>query len=196
VARPRTTRGRRSELHADEFLRRWAEAGLEVDLRTSHVAGQSRRIRRHGYNIERKGGRYELFPSAITRGFRRDRHRFDAVVEIWNGIPFFAPVWFRGPRLTFLHHVHDEMWKMSMGGFLSKVGWFTEHRLSPLFYRSSTIATPSSSSAQEIHERLGLKRTVVVPNGISDFFSPGGAKSAAPLVVAVGRLVPVKQSDC
>jgi glycosyltransferase involved in cell wall biosynthesis len=35
----------------------------------------------------------------------------------------------------------------------------------------------------------------VVPPGIDARFSPGGERSATPLVVAVGRLVPVKQLD-
>ena len=35
----------------------------------------------------------------------------------------------------------------------------------------------------------------VVPPGIDPRFSPGGEKSPTPLVVAVGRLVPVKRFE-
>ena len=184
-----------SELHADEVLRRWADAGLIVDARTSAVAGRTSRIRRHGYFVERAGGRYQVFPQAILRGFRHDRHNYDAVVEIWNGIPFFGPVWFRGPRLTLIHHVHGAMWKISVPGPLSRVGWLLEHRIAPFFYRRSSISTLSTSSAEEIRDILGLKNVAVVPVGISSFFSPGGSRSETPLVVAVGRLAPVKRFD-
>lgn len=184
-----------SELHMDEFLRRWAEAGLRVDARTSAVVGQPSRVQRHGYFVERSGGRYQVFPQTFVRGWRHDRYRYDALVEIWNGIPFFGPVWFRGPRLTLLHHVHSEMWKMTLPGPLGQFGWWVERRLAPRFYRRGVIATLSRSSAEDIDDLLGLRNTAVVPVGISEFFSPGGRRSADPLVVAVGRLVPVKQFD-
>jgi glycosyltransferase involved in cell wall biosynthesis len=131
----------------------------------------------------------------MWRGFRRDRHDYDALVEIWNGVPFFGPVWFRGPRLTVLHHVHQEMWKMTLPSKLASVGWWIEHRLAPVFYRRGVVSTLSQSSAEEIHELLGLRNVHVVPVGISDYFSPGEQRSAEPLIVAVGRLVPVKRFD-
>lgn len=184
-----------SELHMDQFLRRWAEAGLHIDSRTSAVAGQPSRVQRHGYFAERKGGRYQVFPEAMWRGFRRDRHDYDALVEIWNGIPFFGPAWFRGPRLTLLHHVHQDMWTMTLPAPLAKFGWWIERRLAPIFYRRGIVSTLSASSAQEVEELLGLRRVVVTPVGVSDFFCPGGVRSPDPLVVAVGRLVPVKRFD-
>ncbi len=184
-----------SELHMDEVMRRWAAAGLRIDVRTSGVAGQPVRIQRHGYFVERAGGRYRVFPEAMWTGFTRDRHHYDALVEIWNGVPFFGPLWFRGPRLTLLHHVHHEMWKMAMPGWLGEFGWWVEHRAAPPIYRRGTIATLSDSSALEIEQLLHLKHPAVVPVGVSDFFSPGGTRSATPLVVAVGRLVPVKRFD-
>jgi glycosyltransferase involved in cell wall biosynthesis len=184
-----------SELHMDQFLRRWAAAGLHIDSRTSAVAGQPSRIQRHGYFSERKGGRYLVFPEAMWRGFRRDSHDYDALVEIWNGVPFLGPLWFRGPRLTLLHHVHRDMWRMSLPPTLAKLGWWIERSMAPVFYRRGIVSTLSASSAQEIEELLGLRRVVVTPVGVSDFFSPGAERSNVPLVVAVGRLVPVKRFD-
>jgi glycosyltransferase involved in cell wall biosynthesis len=184
-----------SELHMDEVLRRWADAGVRVDARTSAVVGQPSRIRRHGYFVERSGGRYQVFPQSFLRGWRHDRYEYDALVEIWNGIPFFGPLWFRGPRLTLLHHVHSEMWRMTVPGPLANFGWWVERRLAPLFYRHGTLATLSESSALDIAKLLSIRNAVVVPVGISEFYSPGGERSKEPLVVAVGRLVPVKQFD-
>lgn len=184
-----------SELHMDEVLSRWAAAGLRVDARTSAVVGQPARIRRHGYFVEREGGRYQVFPQSFLRGWRRDRHEFDALVEIWNGIPFFGPLWFRGPRLTILHHVHSEMWKLAMPEPLASFGWWVERVVAPVVYRRETVSTLSTSSAEDLAELLALRHAHVTPVGVSAFFSPGGARSPAPLVVAVGRLVPVKQYD-
>ena len=184
-----------SELHAAEVLRRWSQAGLDITQRTSAVAGLPQKTSRDGYTVIRKDGRYRVFADVFKEGIRGARADYDAVVEIWNGMPFFSPLWFRGPRSVWLHHVHGEMWQMTLPGFLGRVGWFVEHRFAPLFYRRSMIATLSTSSEQEIHERLGLRRTAVIPPGISETFRPGVSKSSEPLVVAVGRLVPVKRFD-
>jgi glycosyltransferase involved in cell wall biosynthesis len=184
-----------SEMHMDEIVSAWARAGLHVDVRTSAVPGQATRVRRHGYFVERRGGRYQVFPQAIWRGLRQDRRNYDALVEIWNGVPFFGPLWFRGPRLTLIHHVHSSMWKMSIPGPLADLGWFIEHRVAPPLYRGGALATLSSSGADEIREMLNLPGAHVVPVGVSPDFSPGGERSADPLVVAVGRLVPVKRFD-
>ena len=182
-----------SEIHADEVLRRWAAAGLAVTLRTSAVAGRPKERERDGYRVVRRSGRYQVFADAFVRGIRRDRRHYDAFVDIWNGVPFLTPIWARS--VTWLHHVHADMWKMTLGPRLARVGWFLEHRIFPLAYRRTTVCTLSNSSAHEIDERLHLKRVRVIPPGISDKFQTGGSRSDIPLIVAVGRLAPVKRFD-
>ncbi len=75
------------------------------------------------------------------------------------------------------------------------MGHALEHRIAPPFYRRSRIVTLSHSSKAEIVERLHLPadRITVTPPGVEPRFSPGGERSPVPLVVAVGRLVPVKR---
>ena len=76
-------------------------------------------------------------------------------------------------------------------------GNLAEQRIAPRFYRSSRIVTLSDSSRDEIVELLGLGsgQVTVAPPGVDDRYAPGGQRSATPLVVAVGRLVPVKRFD-
>jgi glycosyltransferase involved in cell wall biosynthesis len=110
-------------------------------------------------------------------------------------MPFFSPVWSRSPHITFLHHVHDEMWKLVLPRGLADAGHLLEHRIAPHFYKKSRIVTLSQSSKAEIVERLRLSvdRITVTPPGVEPRFTPGGERSEVPLVVAVGRLVPVKR---
>ncbi|HLK46097.1 MAG TPA: hypothetical protein VKT18_08905, partial [Acidimicrobiales bacterium] len=91
-----------SELHCDEVATRWAAAGLDVELRTSMVAGAARETTRHGYRVVRWGGRYVVFPQVISEAFRFPELRADGVVDVWNGMPFFSPLWAKGRRLTIL----------------------------------------------------------------------------------------------
>jgi len=186
-----------SELHAHQVAALWADAGLDITFRTSAVPGASRDLIRDGYRVERRAGRYGVFPGAAWEGIRMGSRPGDALVEIWNGMPFFSPLWYRGPRIVFLHHVHADMWGMVLPSGLARLGDAVERRLAPRFYRRSRIVTLSESSRAEITEMLGLRpdHISVAPPGVDPAFSPAGERSVTPLVVAVGRLVPVKRID-
>ncbi len=186
-----------SELYVDRVATAWAQAGLEVELRTSVVPGAARVASRHGYQVVRRGGRYEVFGQVLAEGLAGARQRPDAVVDVWNGMPFFSPLWFRGPRLTVLHHVHGQMWQMTLSPTLARLGDSIERRVAPLLYRRTPIATLSTSSKEEIVEQLHLPaaHVHVVEPGIDPRYGPGGRRSGDPMVLAVGRLVPVKRFD-
>lgn len=186
-----------SELHAHEVMRRWAAAGLDVTIRTSAAEGLPPTDTRDGYRIVRRGGRYDVFPRAAFRAAIGAMGPRDGLVEIWNGVPFLSPLWARGPRVVILHHVHGPMWKMALGDVLGAVGEVMERRVAPVLYRRTTILTLSRSSHDELVDELGFApgRVRIVPPGIDGRFSPGGEKDPAPLVVAVGRLAPVKRFD-
>jgi len=100
---------------------------------------------------------------------------------------------------VFLHHVHAEMWGMVLPPALARLGDAVERRLAPPVYRRSRVVTLSESSRREIEEMLGLRadRITVAPPGVDPRYTPALAamRSPVPLVVAVGRLVPVKRFD-
>ncbi len=188
-----------SEVHAHEVLRLWSQAGIEINMRTSFSAGRPQVAWRDGYRVIRKAGRYMVFPRAAISEMAGWHGSRDALLEIWNGMPFFTPLWSRGRRCAWLHHVHDTMWDMTLPPRLAAVGRAVEFRVAPPLYRLSRtpIVTLSESSRREIIDRLHFapKRVHVVAPGIGEQYRPGGEKSEAPLVVAVGRLVPVKRYD-
>lgn len=185
-----------SEVHAAEVARLWSEAGLEVQMRTSFAQGHPPRARRDGYEVIRKAGRYLVFPRAAVAEATHRYGRRDALVEIWNGMPFFSPLWASGPRIVFLHHIHADMWKMVLPPNLARLGDTLERKVAPRIYRSSRMVTLSPSSKAEMLE-VGFRDELVevVPPGIDPQFRPGGERSATPLVLGVGRLVPVKRFD-
>lgn len=184
-----------SEVHADEFMRRWAAAGLDIVHRTSAAPDLPAEARRNGYGVIRRGSRYSVFPrTAVAEALHR-MGRSDALVEIWNGVPWFSPVWYRGrPRMTILHHVHGPMWDQLMPRPFAGLGRALEARIAPPFYRRGEVVTPSEATREELVE-LGFRpeRVTAFDNGVDPFFSPAGPKSDRPLVVATGRLAPVKR---
>lgn len=186
-----------SELHAHRIASRWAAAGMDITFRTSAIGGEARNVVRSGYRATRQAGRYGVFPASAWQGIRMGWSPGDALVEVWNGMPFFSPVWYRGPKIVFLHHVHEEMWRMVLPPWLARIGEIIEKRIAPPFYRGTRLVALSASARDESAELLGLSSEMisVVPPGIDPQFSPKGPKSEYPLVVAVGRLVPVKRFD-
>ncbi|WP_227462371.1 glycosyltransferase family 4 protein [Desertimonas flava] len=185
-----------SEVHADEFMRRWAAAGLEITHRTSAAVGRPPEADRNGYHVVRRGSRYSVFPRTAVAEVLGRMGPFDALVEIWNGVPWFSPVWCRRPRITVLHHVHGPMWDQILPRPLAGLGRALEARLAPPFYRRTSVVTPSEATRDELIG-LGFRpdRVTAVHNGVDPFFSPGPERSPTPLVVAVGRFAPVKRFE-
>jgi glycosyltransferase involved in cell wall biosynthesis len=184
-----------SELHAHEIASRWASAGLDVTMRTSFAADHPTVTRRSGYRVIRRAGRYMVFPRAAVAERAGLHGPADGLVEIWNGMPFFSPLWASGPRIVFLHHLHAEMWDMTLPPDLARVGRFVEARLAPPLYRGTSIVTLSESSKHElVHDmRFDPDRVQVVHPGVDARYTPAGRKTDHPLALGVGRLVPVKR---
>lgn len=184
-----------SEVSAAMTAKYWAEAGLDVTMRSSFAVNHPAVAWRDGYRVVRKGGRYLVFPRVALSEMVAPRDPGHGLVEHWNGMPFFSPVWSRNPRITMVHHVHGEMWRMTLPPRLAALGNFIESKLAPPLYRRTPIVTPSESSKHEMVEVMGFSPAMVtvVQPGIDPRFKPGGEKSPTPLIAAVGRLVPVKQ---
>ncbi len=183
-----------SEIHADEFMRRWAEVGLEVTHRTSRAAGLPSVSTRNGYTVIRRGGRYGVFARTAGSELVRRMGKFDALIEIWNGVPWMSPVWCHKPRVVVLHHVHGPMWDETFSRVPAAIGRTLEARVAPLFYRRTNMVALSEGTRQEIRE-LGIaeRRIACVLPGVDPFFSAGGEKSATPMVLSVARLAPGKR---
>lgn len=186
-----------SEIHASDVASRWADAGVEVTMRTSFAQGSPPETVRDGYKVVRRAGRYLVFPRAVAAEITGRHGPRDALVEIWNGVPFFSPVWARGPRVTWLHHVHEDMWPMVLPPGLARAGQLLERRIAPPFYRRTPVITLSESSRDHLLDRLRLPadNVHVVPPGIDSRFRPADRRATEPTVLAVGRLMPSKAFD-
>src|SRR6478752_1786368 len=183
-----------SEEHADQFMRRAAAAGLDVTHRTSAAVGLPATATRNGYQVVRRGSRYTVFPRTFASEMVGRMGPFDALVEVWNGVPWLSPVWTRKPRITFLHHVHGPMWNQLLPGPFAHLGRVMEARLAPPFYRRGLTVTPSEATRNELlHLGFRPDRVQAVNNGVDEIFVPGAPRCRQPLVVSVGRLAPVKR---
>jgi glycosyltransferase involved in cell wall biosynthesis len=187
-----------SESHTHEILRRLAACGLDVTLRTSAVDGLPPSVWRDGYRVDRRHGRYAVFPQVAAELARGRHDTAGGLIEMWNGMPFLTPLWAPSvPRVVVVHHVHAEMWRMIFPRALALLGETFECRVAPRAYRRTRVLTSSRSAGEEIESMLGIPadRVTVLQVGVDERFSPGGPRSRHPLVVSVSRLVPVKRLD-
>jgi glycosyltransferase involved in cell wall biosynthesis len=186
-----------SELHAHQIASIWASAGLDVSVHTSAVAGVPPSTARDGYRVLRQGGRLSVYPRTILGGLIGRGGLPDGYMEIWHGMPFFLPLWARRPHVAFAHHVHAETWRVILSPALARVGEVAELKLAPRVYRRSVVMTDSESSRRDLVSLVGLDPALVsvVPIGVDPMFTPAGERSPVPLVVATGRLVPVKRFE-
>ncbi|MCE9621640.1 MAG: glycosyltransferase family 4 protein [Actinomycetia bacterium] len=177
-------------------MRRWAAAGLEVVHRTSTAPGLPATAQRNGYSVVRRGSRYSVFPRTMVAELAHRMGPFDALIEIWNGVPWLSPLWCRRPNITVVHHVHDQMWEQMFPRPVAAVCRVIETKIAPLAYRRTMVVSGSESTTAHLRE-LGYRaeRTRVVPYGVAAAYSPGGERSSYPLVLSVGRLAPVKEHD-
>ncbi len=188
-----------SELHLHEVLRRWAAGGLDVASRTVAGSCPPGRTERAGYSVERRSG-YELgVPRIALAGAGRRFAGADALVEVWNGFPAWSPLWWRGPRLTVLHHLHGHLWDATFPKPIAVTGRFIERRIAPWCYRNGPVATLARSSADELVRATALRPEAVhvVPPGIAAEFMPRAptAVEREPVVVCVARLTVAKRVD-
>ena len=183
-----------SEVHAHQIASIWTQAGIGVTMRTSHAVGQPASTVRDGYTVSRKGSRYSVFPRSALAEITGRLGPCDALVEIWNGMPFLSPVWWHKPGAVWLHHVHGPMWGQTLPGPIARAGVLLEEKLAPPLYRRRPIVTLSDSSKTELVDDIGFEedRVTVITPGVDPYFTPGGTRAPTPLVMAVGRLVPVK----
>jgi glycosyltransferase involved in cell wall biosynthesis len=146
------------------------------------------------YEVVRNGGNYTQFLRAPLSYHRRLRD-CDLVVEVCNGMPFFAPLWTRRPVLCLVNHVHTELWDVRLPRPLASVGRFTESRVLPWVQRNNLFLTISSSTAAALAE-IGVRedRIRVVLNGVEPP-QPLTPRSPEPMFLALGRLTDYKRID-
>src|SRR5947207_7853147 len=98
---------------AETFLERVAAGlgrrGHEVTVRCAAYPGARPDEVVDGVRFIRRGGRFTVYLRAAAYLVRRSGD-FDVVVDVQNGMPFWAPLFSRAPVVNVTHHVHREQW--------------------------------------------------------------------------------------
>jgi glycosyltransferase involved in cell wall biosynthesis len=179
-----------AELVADKLLSGLRDRGYEVALLTGKPVGQ------HDYTAVASGGTYSQYVLAPIVYWRRFRG-WDVVIDVDNGIPFFSPLWRRGPVICLVHHVHTDQWQLYFPKPVARFGRWLESIAMPTVYRNCQF-TADSESTKDSLVKLGIDaaRIRTISLGI-DAVDPSTQtpRSEEPLFLSLGRLVPHKRVE-
>jgi glycosyltransferase involved in cell wall biosynthesis len=177
-----------SEVVVDRLAGGLADRGHEVAL----LCGGP--IAERDYEVVAAGGKFSQYLRAPLAFWRRFR-KVDVVVDVENGVPFFAPLWQRRPVVCLVHHVHTHQWDLYFSPAAAWAGRFLETRGMPSVYRRQRFVAVSASTASHLVD-LGIDRDRVriVEMGCDPVPTPS-PKAREPRFVTVGRLVPNKRVD-
>jgi glycosyltransferase involved in cell wall biosynthesis len=182
-----------SEVNLFEQARRWVQAGHKVTVITADPGRQyapSRVEVFDGITVRRMGGRFTVYLFAAIFLLRHGR-KFDHILDIANGIPFFSPLFTRTPSTLLVHHVHDKQWLSEFPYPIAKMGQFIERKVAPLPYRNRPVITVSSSTRDAL-AGIGFdpSQIQIIYNGvdIEKAGRPGPARNHRRHIVYLGRL--------
>lgn len=177
-----------SEVLVDRLAQGLVARGHDVTLVCSGPIGARCYPVRHG------GGRLGQFPRAPWT-YLRNHRQADLVVDVANGLSFLVPLWRKKPSLCLVNHLHTDQWAQWFPAPVAAAGRWLERDLMPWAYRKRRFVAVSDSTAAGL-EAIGVPRhhICIVPNGV-DLPAHVGAKSAEPLFLSLGRLVPHKRVE-
>ena len=180
-----------SERYVESVAERLARAGWDVTLLCArHRGGDDGR---RTFRVVHAGGRLTVYLRGLLH---LARHRYDVVVDVQNGVPFWSRLAARAPVVVLVHHVHREIWPVAVGPVAARLGWWLESWLAPRFYRGCRYVAVSESTREDL-VGIGVERSriSVVHNGTEAWGFEDAPKSPIPRLCVVGRLVPHKQVE-
>ncbi len=187
-----------SELYLQQVAQRLNDAGVRVTCFTAAYAGANPDETIAGIRYVRRGGHLTVYLWAawFLLRHRFGRARFDAVLEVQNGMPFLARL-FTGARVVVLvHHVHREQWPV-VGPLLARVGWFLESKVAVRVNRGTRyVAVSDVTKAELVGLGVDASSVTVAYNGMPPVpVFRAAAQTEHRSLVVLSRLVPHKQIE-
>jgi len=189
-----------SEIYFHEMAKKWVRKGHEVTILCGGWKGCLEKEHVDGIDIIRCGKGYSLYLLAPLK-YLSLKKKFDVIIDVENGIPFFTPLFSRTKKFLHIHHVHKDVWfkeledKGLIGKLMALVGYTLESYVMPLVYRKTKVITISLSSSNEIETELGLDTVGIVKPAYSIDKVPQNKKTFFPSILFLNRIKKYKGAD-
>jgi glycosyltransferase involved in cell wall biosynthesis len=177
-----------SEVLIDRLAGGLLERGHDVRLLCS------RPTTAHDYRVEALASNNLQYLHAPFAFHRRHRDA-DVVIDVANGLAFYAGLWTTRPTVCLVNHDHTPMWGQWFSPPVAWLGRTLESRAMPRAYRGRLFVAVSDSTATGLRA-IGVdgEQIRIVNNGV-DPVEAIAAKATEPLFLSVGRLVPHKRTE-
>ncbi|HEU4975930.1 MAG TPA: glycosyltransferase [Baekduia sp.] len=178
---------------------RWIAWGHRVTVIAGDYPGAARVEHPHErLTIHRMGTRMTVFGRAALatmRGIGRDA---DVVLEVVNGIAFMTPLWWwlTAPRVTLVHHVHQDHYVAEMGRRGRLAALLAERLPLQTVYRHHQFLTISDSARRDLvglgipSEQIHVAYLGVEPESFYE-----APKAEEPTLLYLGRLKQYKRLE-
>jgi glycosyltransferase involved in cell wall biosynthesis len=185
-----------SEVYVERLAELLAASGQRVTIFCAAHEGAASDEGVNGVRYIRRGTWRTVYGWALLYHLLGRLGPHDVVLDVKNGIPFFAPLYCRKPVVCLVHHVHRDQWAMNFTPRQARLGWWMESRLSPRMYRSARYVAVSEATRAELRD-LGVDAMAieVIRNGGATERSPHPGDADHPTIVYLGRLVPHKRVE-
>ena len=187
-----------AEVYLQRVTSALAARGHHITMQAARFPGSLHQESLDGRVVQRRGGRYSVYAHGLGAAIRSG-HRYDVILDVQNGVPFWAPLGTKTPVVTLVHHVHREQWAQVFDQRRAALGWFLERKVAPVVYRHCGVITVSQSTRRELiglgfnGDHIHIANPGIDPpiecHPVDPVAAPG------PVLVVVGRLVPHKRVE-
>jgi glycosyltransferase involved in cell wall biosynthesis/O-antigen/teichoic acid export membrane protein len=178
---------------------RWVAWGHRVTVIAGSYPGAEPISRPHErLTIHRMGGRTTVFGRAAIASWRGIGRDADVVLEVVNGIAFFTPLWWwlRAPRVTLVHHVHQDHYVAEMGKRGRLAALVAERLPLATLYRHHPFLTISDAARRDM-VALGIpsEQIHVAYLGVEPDAFVETQRDAVPTLLYLGRIKQYKRLE-
>lgn len=189
------------EIYIFEQAKRWVKLGNKVTVFCGQDVEKKLPEKEvyDGITVIRKGGRFSVYFWAIWFYLFKKQEKYDFIVDVENGIPFFTPFFaFFVPKVCIVYHVHGKQFFYELPFGISHIGYFIERYVFSFLYRSIPIIAISQTTKNEL-VKIGFKKKNIhiVYCGINgkDKHYALQKKFSTPTILYLGRIKAYKRVD-
>ncbi len=149
-----------------------------------------------GIKIIRKGNMYTVPIWAFINYIFRFRGKYDLIIDVAKGIPFFTPLYSSIPVIGVIHHIHQKMFLSGLPFPLNRIAMTIEANFLPAIYKNTDMITVSKSSKSAMSDiGFDIKRIRIANPGVKIKINKKINKSTKPTLIYLGRLKQYKHID-
>lgn len=184
-----------AEYATHEHCKGWVKAGHKVTLFTASFKVGKTNENINGIQIIRQGGQILSVQLRAILWYIFGTHpKFDIVIDEVHGLPFFTPLFVRVPKLTFIHEVAKEVWRLNpwprpFNLLPAVLGTFFEPLIFKNLYKNIQFMTVSESTKEDLIEwEIPRDNITVIHNGFNNPNYPLKKKEAKKTIIYLGAL--------